>query len=74
MARPHAGGLKRTILFPLMLTADEYEYLIRLVKRRQDETRGKSGKVAGYLRHRAFPRNWRAQLLKLRTGQGANLK
>lgn len=49
--------------FLLLLTAEEHEYLERIIKDR-------GGNMALYMRGKAFPRGWRRELDELRAEQG----
>lgn len=68
---PAPTGLKRTIPLPLMLDADEFEYLSRLEE--QSRTEKHLTKKAQIIRARTFRPGWRRDLDVLRKKQGANI-
>lgn len=70
---PQPTGLRRTIPLPLMLDADEFEYLNRLEEKHTKNGDGKSVRKAHIIRARVFHPGWRTELLEMRHVQGANL-
>lgn len=66
---PKPTGLKRDVMFPLGLDADEYEY----ARRKSKKQTGKSRQAGPWIRSRILPRNWRAELNNLRQEQGPTI-
>lgn len=64
-------GLTRELIFPVMLSKNEWEYLSRL--ERQTKKAGRPLKKAQIIRARTFFAGWEKDLITMRRAQGANI-